>query len=69
MLYLIAAGSYGYFRDELYFLACTEHLAWGYPDHAPLSVWVAKFSRDLFGDSLYAIRLFPALSGVVKMLL
>jgi hypothetical protein len=68
-LYLIAAGSYGYFRDELYFLACTEHLAWGYPDHAPLSVFLASFSRDLFGDSLYAIRLFPALSGVVKILL
>lgn len=69
MFYLVAAGSYGYFRDELYFLACTEHLAWGYPDHAPLSVWITKFSRDIFGDSLYAIRLFPALSGAVKIFL
>lgn len=69
VFYLFAAGSYGYFRDELYFLACTEHLAWGFPDHAPLSVWMASFSRDIFGDSLYAIRLFPALSGVVKILL
>ena len=69
LLYLFAAGSYGYFRDELYFLACTEHLAWGYPDHAPLSVFLAKFSRDLFGDSLYAIRLLPALAGALKILL
>jgi hypothetical protein len=41
-LFLIAGGSYGYFRDELYFLACAEHLAFGYPDHAPLSVWITR---------------------------
>jgi hypothetical protein len=69
LLFLLAANSYGYFRDELYFLACTEHIAWGYPDHAPLSVFIAKFSRDIFGDSLYAIRLFPALSGALKIIL
>lgn len=69
LLYLFAANSYGYFRDELYFLACTEHIAWGYPDHAPLSVFIARVSRDLFGDSLYAIRLLPALSGGLKIVL
>lgn len=68
-LFLIAGGSYGYFRDELYFLSCTEHLAFGYPDHAPLSVWIAKFSREIFGESLYAIRFLPALSGALKIVL
>lgn len=68
-LFLLAGNKYGYFRDELYFLACTEHLALGYPDHAPLSVFLAKFSRDVFGDSLYAIRLFPMLAGVLKIIL
>ncbi len=23
-------GRYGYFSDEFYYLACSEHLAWGY---------------------------------------
>jgi 4-amino-4-deoxy-L-arabinose transferase-like glycosyltransferase len=68
-LFLLAGNSYGYFRDELYFLACTEHLAFGYPDHAPLSVWIARISREIFGDSLYAIRFMPALAGALKIVL
>ena len=68
-LFVLAGGSYGYFRDELYFLACSEHLAFGYPDHAPLSVWLTRFSREIFGESLYAIRLFPALAGALKIVL
>ncbi|MBA2494512.1 MAG: glycosyltransferase family 39 protein, partial [Acidobacteria bacterium] len=68
-LFLLAGNQYGYFRDELYFLACAEHLAFGYPDHAPLSVWIAKFSREVFGDSLYAIRFLPALAGALRIVL
>jgi hypothetical protein len=68
-LYLWAGGQYGYFRDELYFLACTEHLALGYPDHAPLSIFIAKISRMIFGESLYAIRFLPALAGALKIVL
>ncbi len=44
-LFLLAGNSYGYFRDELYFLACAEHLAFGYPDHAPLSVLSRNLAR------------------------
>src|SRR5512136_3023647 len=69
LIRLLTAGRYGYFRDELYFLDCGEHLAWGYVDHAPLIAWMAKLTRALFGDSLYSIRLFPALASAGKMLL
>jgi hypothetical protein len=68
-LFLLAGNSYGYFRDELYFLACIEHLAFGYPDHAPLSVWIARLSLEIFGDSLYAIRFLPALAGALRIVL
>jgi hypothetical protein len=68
-LFLIAGNSYGYFRDELYFLACAEHLAFGYPDHAPLSVWIARLSREIFGDSLVSIRFLPALAGALKIVM
>jgi hypothetical protein len=68
-IHLAASGSYGYFRDELYYLACGDHLDWGYVDHAPLIALVARLTRTLLGDSLHAIRLLPALAAGLKILL
>ena len=47
---------YGFFRDELYYMACGEHLAWGYVDQPPLIAFVAWIARHLFGNSLVAMR-------------
>ena len=62
-----ARGGYGYFRDELYYLASTDHLGWGYVDHPPLSILLLAVQRALFGDSLFALRLFPALAGALTL--
>jgi hypothetical protein len=66
---LALAGRYGYHRDELYFLACGRHLAWGYVDQPPFTPAVARLSEALFGGSLYGLRLFPALAdaGIVVL--
>jgi hypothetical protein len=56
VLHIVTANAYGYFRDELYFIACSDHLAAGYVDFAPLAAWVLKANRVIFGDSLYALR-------------
>src|SRR5271163_1655112 len=61
-LQMATNGRYGYFRDELYYLALSHHLDWGYVDLAPMSPLVACVGRVLFGDSLRAIRLLPALA-------
>ena len=62
LIQMLTNGRYGYFRDELYYLAASDHLAFGYVDFAPLIAWVAHASRLLLGDSLHAIRLVPALA-------
>jgi len=69
LLHMITAANYGLFIDELYFLACGEHLAWGYVDMPPLTAFQAWLARNMFGDSLYAIHLLPALIGAANVLL
>jgi Dolichyl-phosphate-mannose-protein mannosyltransferase len=60
---------YGFFRDELYYVACGEHLAWGYIDQPPLIALIAWFARHTFGESLFAVRLLPALAGAAVVFL
>ena len=63
LLQMMTNGRYGYFRDELYYIATSDHLAWGYVDFAPLASLLLRVSRFLFGDSLHAIRFLPAQIG------
>jgi hypothetical protein len=62
-------GRYGYFRDELYYIACSDHLDWGYVDHPPLSIAILAITRKLLGDSLHAIRFPAALAGAATVVL
>lgn len=63
LLHLLTAGRYGIFRDELYYLACAEHLDWGYVDQPPLIALIVWFARHVFGSSLLGLRLLPAIAG------
>ncbi len=60
---------WGYFRDELYYLICGEHLDWGYVDHGPIVALQARAAVALFGKSLAGIRMFSALAGAAKLFL
>src|SRR6201986_4728517 len=68
-LYLLFSGRYDYFRDELYYITCSNHLAAGYVDQPPFIAFAVRLERLLFGDSLLALRLFPALCGIVTIAL
>ncbi len=69
VLQLACGSRYGLVRDEFYYLACAEDLAWGYVDHPPLSIAVLAAVRALLGDGLLAVRLVPALLGGLLVLL
>lgn len=62
-LYTNAFAGYGIFRDELYLYACSLRLDVGYVDQPPLSIWVLKLFTMIFGKSLFAMRLAPAIFG------
>jgi hypothetical protein len=69
LLLLYSGHGYGYFRDELYYLACSRHLDWGYVDQPPLIAVIAWLVRSTIGDSMTAIRLLPALAGAYEVVL
>lgn len=63
------SGRYGYHRDELYYLQCGRHLAWGYPDQPPLVPVIARLISDLAPGSLVLLRLPSALAAGALVLL
>ncbi len=69
LVYLVTTAffSYGIFRDELYYLACANRPAFGYVDHPPLSIWILAVWKFLFGDSMFVIRIVPAIITSVSV--
>lgn len=63
LFHLCFNNRYGYFRDEFDYIACGDHLAWGYVDQPPVIPFLTHISRAVLGDSLRAIRFIPALAS------
>ncbi len=68
VLHGATAWRYGYFRDELYFIACSKHLAWGYVDQPPLVALAAWLAAGA-GYSPLALRALPILAGALTVYL
>jgi 4-amino-4-deoxy-L-arabinose transferase-like glycosyltransferase len=62
-IHLLCSSGYGYFRDELYAIACSKHLAWGYVDQPPFSEFVLAVIGNFLGYGRFALRLLPAICG------
>jgi len=69
LLHMLTATRYGYFRDALYYLACSEHPDWGFVDQPPLIVALAWMARHTLGTSLRALLFWPALAGAARIVL
>jgi len=65
IMHLLAIYGFGWFRDEFYYIACSDHPALGYVDHPPLAMWLLKVIRTLLGSSRIAIRIVPVLAAPV----
>ena len=60
---------YGWHRDELYFRAAGEHLAWGYVDQPPFTPFVARVAQTIAANNLAVLRVLPALTTAVTIVL
>src|SRR4028119_2402313 len=69
LVHLLTAGNYGYFRDELYYIAASERLDLGYVDFPPFVALATALARATLGDSLLALGILPALAGAVVVVL
>lgn len=69
LAHLALNGRYGFFRDELYFIACGERLSWGYVDQPPLIALAARVAVELTGHSLWGFRLLANAAASVLVML
>lgn len=69
VLLTAVSGRYGYFGDELYFLAAGHHLAWGYADQPPLVPLIALAMDTIAPGSVVVLRIPATLAMVVGIVL
>ena len=60
---------WGYFRDEMYYILCGQHLDWGYVDHGPIVALQARVAILFFGKSLTGMRMLSAIAGALTVFL
>ncbi len=69
VLHITASFNLEYHRDELLYFSLGLHPAFGYATVPPLTGWVAWLMQNIFGYSIFAVRLFPAILGGVMVFL
>ncbi|MDF1574630.1 MAG: glycosyltransferase family 39 protein [Bacteroidales bacterium] len=67
MAHILTATNYGFQRDAYLYMAQAKHLDWGYFSTPPLVAFVTRLHTTLRGDSLLAVRLLPALTGIASL--
>src|SRR5271156_1582228 len=66
IVHLLAAGRYGFFVNELYFIVCGRHPAFGYVDQPPLVPLISAITQ-LGGTHVWLLRL-PAVFAAALLI-
>jgi hypothetical protein len=62
-LHLATSGTLGFHTDELYYLDCGRHPAFGYVDFPPVVPLLARLETGLLGVSPWTLRVLLSLLG------
>ena len=68
-IHLVTNTNYELHRDALLYYSLGEHLDWGYASVPPFIALISNFSTFVFGNTVFALRFFPALIGSVSVLI
>lgn len=64
--FIVLSSDYELHRDEFLHLDQGNHLAWGFLSVPPFTSWTS-FIIQLFGNSVFWIKFFPALYGALTI--
>ncbi len=69
VVHVVFGNNYGYFRDELYLMAMSQHPGFGYVDVPPLVPWITLIPRFLTGNALWSLHVISALvcAGIILL--
>jgi len=68
-IHLATNTNYELHRDALLYYSLGENLAWGYASVPPFIALISKFSTLIFGNTVFALRFFPAIIGSVSVII
>jgi hypothetical protein len=68
-VHLLIISNLEYHRDELLYFSLGQHPATGYATVPPLIGWIAMIMQKLFGCTLFAVRLIPAILGGIMIIM
>lgn len=69
VIHLVFCTNLEYHRDELLYFSLGMHPDAGYATVPPLIGWIAMLMQKLFGYSVFAVRLFPAILSSIMIIL
>ncbi|MEJ7694188.1 glycosyltransferase family 39 protein [Daejeonella sp.] len=64
-LHLVSNSNFGFHRDELLYMAMSEHIDWGYKEVPPFIAGISWFSYAFLGDSVFAMRILPSIASAL----
>lgn len=69
LVHFMTSTNYELHRDTYLFLALGDHLDWGYISVPPAIAFFARLTQTLFGDSVFAVNILPAVAGAASVIL